>query len=96
MSYRNSCSRRGVVIFGGMIQWGLFGLRFGDHVEPVSKKSILAKVKDDESKKPTAAINRQALRISTSKNHSFGTEPASVHEIRFYCLEMYDIVFFLQ
>ena len=36
------------------IEWsdpvGLFGLRFGDHVEPVGKKSILSKVKDDESK----------------------------------------------
>jgi hypothetical protein len=35
-----------------------------------------------------------ALRISTSKNHSFGREGASVQEIRFYCPELYDIVLF--
>jgi hypothetical protein len=74
---------------------GLFGLRFGDHVEPVDKKSIRAKVKNDEGQEPTAAINREALRISTPNNHSFGTESSSVHEIRFYCIKVYDIVYFV-
>src|ERR1700722_9632833 len=53
-----------------------------------------AKVKDNDSKKPTAAINTYVLRISTSKNHSFDTGVESVQDIRFYCLEVYGIVSF--
>lgn len=88
MSYRNSCARQGVVVLRGVIPWACSACVSETTLNQSAKKSIL-------STKPSAAIKSKPCAFRTRKITRLGqTEPESVHEIRFYCIDVYDIGLF--
>src|SRR5208283_2845071 len=87
MSYRNSCSSRGVVVARGVIQWGCSACVADTMLNQSENNPFCAEDHAGERQKTSTAKNGAARRITTSHLRiRIGTKQLpSVHQIRLWC-----------